>query len=157
VTYGSRMTAPEADDTPETPREPEIELLGKLARGGLFVIRLAFFTAGAAALAYGLKKMWTTGDGWWHELEFRATPSAAGFVWTTVGLPLVLPANTLLERGVPQLALLLASAGMWFGPMALADDSEYGYILRLFATLVAFLCLVVWRTLWRLTETAPKA
>ncbi|MFN3242838.1 MAG: hypothetical protein ACE37K_15160 [Planctomycetota bacterium] len=151
------MTEPEADDTPETPREPEIELLGKLARGGLFVIRMALLAAGVAALGYGLKKTLTIGDGWaWGGLEFRSTPSAAGFVWMTVGLPLALPANTLLNRGMPQAALLLTSAAMWFGPMALADDSAYGWILRLFATLVAFLCLVVWRTLWRLTEMEPR-
>jgi hypothetical protein len=121
------MTEPEADDTPETPREPEIELLGKLARGGLFVLRMAFLAAGVAALGYGLKKTLTIGDGWaWGALEFRSTPSAAGFVWMTVGLPLALPANTLLDRGLPQAALLLTSAAMWFGPMALADDSAYG-------------------------------
>lgn len=151
------MTEPEADDTPETPREPEIELLGKLARGGLFVIRMAFLAAGLAALGYGLKKTLTTGDGWaWQELVLRDAPSAAGFVWMTVGLPLALPANMLLNRGLPQFALLLTSVGMWFGPMALGDDSDYGYILRMFATLVSFLCLVVWRTLWRLTDATQK-
>ncbi len=143
----------EPADLPEPPpREPEIELLGKLARIGLFAIRVAMFVAGTAALAYGLTKSLTSGDGWeWLSLEWRARPSAAGAVWLTVGLPLVLPANVLLDRGLPQAALLGLSAVMWFMPWTLGDDSEYGYILRLFATLVAFLCLVVWRTLWRLT------
>ena len=51
----------------------------------------------------------------------------------------------------PDAELLTAALGI--APIALSDDSDYGYILRLFATLVAFLCLVVWRTLWRLTST----
>ncbi len=146
------MASP-ADPPEPPPREPEIELLGKLARLGLRGIRLVLLAAGAAALAYGAKRSLTTGDGWpWLPLELRAQLSATGFVWMTVGLPLVLPADVLLNRGLPQAALLLLSACMWFLPWTLGDDSAYGYILRLFATLVAFLCLVVWRTLWRLTK-----
>lgn len=139
-------------DAPEPPREPEIEFLGKLARAFLLVARLALGVAGAASLAYGLKKTWTDGDGWaMDQWAFRAMPSAAGFVWITLGLPLVLPANTLLNRGRPQAALLATAVALWFGPMALPDDSDYGFVLRMFATLVAFLSLVMWRTLWRLT------
>ena len=152
------MTSP-AEEPDLNPREPEIELLGKLARGGLFAVRLAFLCAGAASLAYGLKKSLTAGDGWdWQQFAWRSAPSAAGALWVTLGLPLVLPADCLLRRGRAQTALLLTTALLWFGPMALGDDSDYGYVLRLFATLVAFLCLVVWRTLWRLTGTGlPRA
>ena len=147
------MTSP-ADEPDLNPREPEIELLGKLARGGLFAARLVLLCAGAAALVYGLKKTWIEGDGWsWQDVALRSVPSASGSVWIAVGLPLALPADALLVRGLRQVALLLVSVGLWFGPMLLEDDSEYGYILRLFATLIAFLCLVVWRTLWRLTDT----
>lgn len=145
----------DSDESGEaTPREPEIELLGKLARGFLFAARAALAAAGAAAVAFGLVKSLTDGAGWEPgTLAWRAEPSAAGAVWVTLGLPLVLPAATLLRRGLGQVALLLASVALWFGPSSLGDDSDYGYILRMFATLVSFLCLVVWRTLWRLTGT----
>ena len=143
-----------ASEEEQEPREPEIELLGKLARGGLWTVRAAFVAAGLAALAYGLKKTLATGDGWaWGHLQWLATPSAAGAVWLTLGLPLALPADLLLNRGRARAALLLTAAGLWFAPMALSDDSDYGYILRMFATLVSFLCLIVWRTLWQLTST----
>ena len=136
------------------PREPEIEVLGKLARGGLFCVRAAFLLAGAAALLYGLKRTLATGDGWqFGAFEWRAAPSASGAVWLALGLPLALPADCLLRKGRGQAALLSASVALWFAPIALADDSDYGYVLRMFATLVAFLCLAVWRTLWRLTDT----
>jgi len=150
--------SPASEDPGLNPPEPEIELLGKLARGGLFMVRFAFLAAGVAALAYGLKKSLTVGDGWsWSHLQARGAPSAAGAVWLTLGLPLVLPADALLSRGRAQVALLLLSGGLWFGPIALGDDSDYGFVLRLFATLVSFLCLVVWRTLWRLTSTGLPA
>ncbi|MGC6486835.1 MAG: hypothetical protein ACON4Z_04260 [Planctomycetota bacterium] len=151
---------PDLEPGPErAPREPEIELLGKLARAGLLLVRLAFLCAGAASLAYGLKKSLTVGDGWdWQQFAWRSTPSAAGALWVTLGLPLALPADFLLRRGRTQTGLLVATALLWFGPTVLPDDSDYGYVLRLFATLVAFLCLAVWRTLWRLTGTGlPRA
>jgi hypothetical protein len=145
---------PSEEQGEAAPREPEIELLGKLARGFLFAARAALAAAGVASLAFGLVKSLTDGASWQPgELVWRAEPSAAGAVWVTLGLPLVLPAATLLRRGGGQVALLLASAALWFGPSSLEDDSDYGYILRIFATLVSFLCLVVWRTLWRLTGT----
>ena len=59
----------------------------------------------------------------------------------------------MLRRSVRQVALLSVSLALWFLPVALGDDSDYGYILRIFATLVAFLSLAVWRTLWRLGDT----
>lgn len=143
-----------AEDPDLNPREPEIELLGKIARAGLFALRAAFLLAGVTAIVYGLKRTFAEGDGWaWDTFAWRSTPSASGAVWLTLGLPLAAPAGTLLDRGRAQAVLLTASATLWIAPIALSDDSDYGYILRLFATLVAFLCLVVWRTLWRLTST----
>ena len=148
-----------AEPSEPGPREPEIELLGKLARAGLFVIRVVFLVAGVTAVLYGLKRTFVEGDGWaWGDFAWRATPSASGAVWLTLGLPLAAPASAMLDRGWARRALLLTSAALWVGPAALGDDSDYGYILRLFATLVAFLCLFVWRTLWRLTDTGlPRA
>jgi len=142
------------DEPDMNPREPEIELLGKLARGFLFAARAVFFLAGVTAIIYGSKRTLIQGGGWeWPGFAWRAMPSASGAVWVALGLPLVLRADGVLNRGRTQLALIIASAMLWFGPMWLQDDSAYGYILRLFATFVAFLCLVVWRTLWRLTST----
>ena len=40
-----------AETSEPSPREPEIELLGKLARAGLFVIRVVFLVAGVTALS----------------------------------------------------------------------------------------------------------
>ena len=139
-------------DSDTNPREPEIELLGKLARGFLLAARGVFFLAGVTAIIYGSKRALIQGGGWeWPGFAWRAMPSASGAVWAALGLPLVLRADAVLNRGRTQFALIIASAMLWFGPILLQDDSAYGYILRLFATFVAFLCLAVWRTLWRLT------
>ena len=147
------MTEPPAD--PDlNPREPEIELLGKIARGALFCSRVVLVVAGVVAVLYGLKRTLTTGSAWTlGGFEWRESPSASGAVWLTLGLPLALPADVMLRRSVRQVALLSVSLALWFLPVALGDDSDYGYILRIFATLVAFLSLAVWRTLWRLGDT----
>ena len=147
------MTEPPAD--PDlNPREPEIEFLGKIARGALFCGRVVLFVAGVVAILYGLKRTLTTGTSWPPGgYEWRDSLSASGAVWLTLGLPLALPADVMLRRSMRQVALLGVSVALWFLPITLGDDSDYGYILRIFATLVAFLSLAVWRTLWRLGDT----
>lgn len=132
-----------SEHTETPPREPEIELLAKLARGGLRTARAALWLAGLAAIAYGLHRTL-------FDERATTTPSASGTVWLTIGLPLMLRANWLLDASWRRYLLLLSSAVLWFAPMMLTDDSSYGFVLRIFATIVAFLCLVVWRTLWRL-------
>ena len=42
-------------------------------------------------------------------------------------------------------------------PVCFENDSPYGYILRMFATLISFLSMLVWRTLWRLTQPDDAA
>lgn len=134
-------------DPTSPPREPEIEFLGRVATRGLVVLRTAFWLAGAVAIAYGA----------WRALlapEREGPASALGPVWVAVGVPLVLPVDWLFGRG--RFAVLGISAALWFLPMLLPDDHRFGFVLRMFATLVACLSLLVWRTLWRLTlASAP--
>lgn len=139
---------------PPPPREPEIEFLGKVAHVVLRLIRVVLFTAGAYSIASGIAQM--TGP---HEdpegfLKFLLIPSATGTIWLwfTLGLMLVVPSKWIFTKGPAPWALLAVNALLWFVPMALGDDSRYGYILRMFASLIAFLTMLVWRTLWRLTE-----
>jgi len=141
---------------PPPPREPEIEILGMIAHGALALIRVVFFGAGVWAIVYGIQKMreplLSPGPG----LATVALPSAAGTVWLALGLPLILRCKWMFTKGALQWSLLVILALMWFVPMGLNDDSPYGYILRMFATLVSILSLLVWRTLWRLTEPDIK-
>jgi len=145
----------------------------------LMVVRVVLWAAGAAAIGWGVWKLFfetsNVGlisfsnllDGEYsddRELtgeELRVITSkarelgliesaAAQFVWFCPGIPLVLPADTFFTRR--RWWLLGASAALWFAPMLLDDDSPYGYLLRMFATLSAFLTLFVWRSLWKLTK-----
>ena len=128
---------------PATPREPEIEFLGRFATGGLWLLRRALWLAGACAIAYGV----------WRSLQTRVDDSfmsALGPVWVTLGLPLVLPTEWAFGRG--RRWWLGVSVVLWFAPMLLAGEHAWGFVLRMFATLIAFLSLAVWRTLWRLTH-----
>ena len=138
---------------PAAPHEPEIEFLGKLAHGFLATARVVLWLAGAAAISYGC----------WQLLRGTTPPMARGdasmlapitasIVWFPLGLPLVLPADWLVTRHRYRIWLLLVCALLWFIPMLLGDASRYGYILRMFATLISFLSLLVWRTLWQLTK-----
>jgi hypothetical protein len=47
---------------------------------------------------------------------------------------------------------LAVGALLWFAAALLPGEREYGFVLRMFASLVACLTLLVWRTLWRLTQ-----
>lgn len=137
---------------PPPPREPEIEFMGKVAHGVLALIRVVFFGAGVCAIVYGVQKMGEPPENPPPALGSTGLPSAAGTVWLTLGLPLIVRCNWIFTKGATRWVLLAISALLWFAPMGLDDDSAYGYILRMFATLVSFLTLLVWRTLWRLTE-----
>ncbi len=133
---------------PNAPHEPEIELLGRIARHGLWFLRRVLWVAGAFAVGYGLVRTWSADE--------VATPSATvpalGFVWMCAGSPLLCRVDWLFGRG--RWLALVAGALLWFGPSLLAADPEYGFVLRAFASLIACVTLLVWRTLWRLTASA---
>ncbi len=139
---------------PTPPREPEIEFLGMLARGMVRLVRVALWCGGAYALVYGFQQM----------LDPSTTPEVPGFeshsdrgaVWFALALPLVVPAKWVLEKGPMTLGMLTIFVTLWFAPMLLSNDSPYGYILRLFATLISLMSILVWRTVWRLTLPDPK-
>lgn len=127
---------------PAPPVEPEIELLRRVARGGLAAIRTVFVAAGSFGLWAG-----TFGPPRWSGLGGEQ-PDV--FVFACVGLPLVLPPELWLGRG-RWLALLLGIAACLL-PMLHDGDHRYGYVLRGFGMLVACLTMVVWRALWSLTR-----
>jgi hypothetical protein len=128
------MTA--SDPTP--PREPEIELLGRIAARAIWVLRRALWLGGVAAVGYGLWRICT-------QVEH-----AAGFVWICVGLPLLLPVGWTFGRG--RACMLTVAAALIWGPSLLPDDQDHAWILRFFAALIPCLTLLVWRTVWRLTR-----
>lgn len=137
------------------PREPEIELLGRIARRGLWVLRRVLWIAGAVGVVYGVSMM----------IAVDAVPDpdpaplpkgpALGFVWICAGWPPIARVGWLFGRG-RWLALGFAAL-LWAGPSLLASDPEYGFILRFFATLIACVTLLVWRTLWRLTAIGSRS
>lgn len=69
------------------------------------------------------------------------------------GLPLLLPLSWLRRFA---LWLLPLFALLWFGPIWLPDLSPYGFILRLFATVVAITALALWNLLTSLTRPTPR-
>lgn len=128
---------------PPTPApEPEIELLRRLARIGLGAIRTVFWLAGALGIHTGV-----FGPPEWTGLRW---PPTHLFVFACAGLPLVLPTDWWLGRRTGAGLFLGAALLMWFAPLLRTGDHPYGFVLRLFATLVACATMIVWRTLWRL-------
>lgn len=125
---------------PTTPREPEIELLGRIAARAIRILRRVLWLAGAAAVGYGLWRFLTQSE------------RAGGFVWICVGLPLLLPIGWTFGRG--RWRMLAVAAALVWGPSLLPDDRDHGWILRCFAVLIPCLTLLVWRTVWRLTKAA---
>ena len=144
------------ETTAEPPREPEIEFLGKLAHGFLAFARVALWGAGTAAIGYGIWQTFLAGSdpALAGETDPALSPTASHLVWFPLGLPLVLPADWLLTKNRHRIWILAVSVMLWFTPMLFGDASRYGYILRMFATLISFLSLLVWRTLWQLTKPA---
>jgi hypothetical protein len=116
-------------DDPTTPREPEIEAMARGARRFLWVLRRALALAGWYGLGYGL----------WRCVVADGAPSSKGCLWLAAGLLLVLRVEWTFGRG--RWLALGACATTWWLP-----------IVRVFASLAAFLSLFVWRTLWSLTK-----
>ncbi len=140
------------------PIEPEIEFLGKLARGFLRVLRGAFAVAGTVA---AVVVVWRTFDtsppadllfppGVVYEpppLFERFAPNA---VWLAAGLPLLLPVGWTFGRR--WWLLLLAAALLWTLPMLAASDHRWGWLLRIAGTFCGVATMAVWRTLAGLTR-----
>ena len=136
-----------------TPREPEIEFLGKVVQFALLAFRAATVTAGAVALAYGVYGIANPQTVTYIDyiaVGPRLEPIAPYFVWLCVGIPPLLPTGWLFGRG--RWAMLLVGLALWLGPHALDGDSDYGYLIRFFASLVAVSVLLVWRTVFALTR-----
>lgn len=128
------------------PHEPEIEALARAARGALWLLRIVFWLAGATAIGYGIWRAMNGAD------AHPGSLSATGVVWLCAGLPLVAPVDWLFGRG--RLPALGAAATLWFSASLLPDDVEYGFLLRIFGSVMACLILLVWRTLWGLTASS---
>jgi hypothetical protein len=142
---------------PPPPREPEIEFMGRVAHEALRLIRGAFWVGGVTALVYGYEQYATPSQNpTVVGMSNEVMPSALGTIWFTLGLPLVLPTCWLLKQRWACISMAVLYPLMWFVPMSLPDDSPYGFILRCFTTLVAFSTLLVWRTLWQLTNPNPR-
>ncbi|HEX5050956.1 MAG TPA: hypothetical protein VFZ65_04220 [Planctomycetota bacterium] len=137
------------------PREPEIEFLARMARRALTGLRCLLFVAGLAMIAGAI---WVT----LHPQDVMSEDEpilplaqriAHNLVFVCVGLPLLLPVRWLFARG--RWPALGGLAVLWFGPMLLEGDHAYGWLIRFFASFVAFACLLVWRTLSSLSMVPP--
>ncbi|MBM3974403.1 MAG: hypothetical protein FJ301_09925 [Planctomycetes bacterium] len=126
---------------PTTPREPEIEAMARGARRFLWVLRRALALAGCYGLGYGL----------WRCFLTEGAPSSKGFLWLAAGVLLVLRVEWTFGRG-RWTALALCAALWWLPLVAFVDEEPHAWIVRVFASLAAFLSLFVWRTLWSLTK-----
>ena len=76
---------------------------------------------------------------------------AGNLVWCCIGIPLLLPTKWLFGRG--RWPMLLVGFLLWFGPMGIEGDHDYGWLIRFFASLVAVSVLSVWKTIFALTQT----
>jgi len=128
------------EPTPIAIPEPEIRFLARLVGVGLRVFRAATIIAGSYSTVHALQGI--SGN----------TETAKFYVWLCIGLPPLLPVRWLFSRYGA--ILLLPGLALWFGPGQLGDDSNYGYIIRMFATGVALSVLLVWRTVYRLLPPA---
>ena len=142
----------------QPPHEPEIEALGRVAHGFLWLVRRVLWLAGLGGVGYGLWRCWAEGGAGWTFVapySLVTMPSAKGVVWVGLGFPALLPVGWTFGRG--RWLVLAISAALWFGAMALPDDHRYGFVLRIVATFVVAATMLVWRTLWRLTSSAAAA
>ena len=140
------------------PREPEIEFLARAARAGLRGVRVVLWLAGVVGIAAGsyllLRPDAASPVDVDANLAFGDSP-AHDFVWFCPGILFVLPVDWTFGRG--RWPLLVVSALLWFGPLVFPDDHRFGVVLRVFASGVAVASLLVWRTLWRLSDAATAA
>ncbi len=139
------------------PREPEIEFLGKLARRALVGLRCLLFVAGAVAIAGAIYVTLDPRVLLWEDELIPALPAriAHNLVFVCVGIPLLLPGRWLFARG--RWIALAAGCALWFGPMLLEGDHEYGWLIRMFASFVACASLLILRTLRTLTAATSAS
>ncbi|MBK8097573.1 MAG: hypothetical protein IPK26_10720 [Planctomycetes bacterium] len=80
---------PTSPPPPPPPREPEIELLGRIARRFLWLVRRVLWLAGVAAIAHDI---WRSGvnSGWSlvAPASLVSWPAATGIAWLCLGTPL---------------------------------------------------------------------
>lgn len=141
-------TDPTTPPPPPAPvREPEIVFLGKVVRIGLRVFRGATQLAALLGIFYGVSQVLPgTND---------SPPIAPQFVWLCIGIPPLVSTTWLFGPG--KWLMLALGLLLWIGPHFLEGDSDYGYILRFFASLVAISVLFVWRTVFDLSLRAESA
>ena len=105
------LSSSSASTPPASPREPEIEVLARLVRGGLWCLRRALWIAGAVAIGHGLMGCWDS-----------STLSAPPIVWLCVGVPLVCRVDWLFGRG--RWWALATGVLSWFGAALLPADHQ---------------------------------
>jgi len=143
----------EAPAPTPTPREPEIEALGRLAHGFLAFARGVFVLAGLGFVGFGLTQLLTGRTGLSEVTPGKlVTDHHIDVVWLCLGLPMLPPVDWTFGRG--RWLVLAVLAALVVTPMLLGGDDDYGFVIRAFAGLVALASLAVWRTLWKLTTPA---
>ncbi len=135
--------------------EPEIDALGRIARIGLRVLRWLSVLVGLAAIAGAFFTVYYPVPIYSDDIPPLPTLIAHQVTFVCLGLPLVLPIAFTFGRG--RWIALGIGALLWFGPMLLEGDHDFGFVVRMFATLVAIAALAVWRTLFGLTNPTKQA
>jgi hypothetical protein len=125
---------------PQAITEPEIRFLAQVIGACLLLFRVATVIAASYSIYHALAGIHGNAE------------TARFYVWLCIGLPPLLPVRWLFSRAGA--LLVLPGLLLWFGPGQLSDDSDYGYIIRIFATGVALSVLLVWRTVYRLLPSA---
>lgn len=135
--------------------EPEIDVLGRVARGALHVLRAISILGGLLAIAGAVYTVIDPVPVYSDDVPPTSTVIAHQITFVCLGLPFLPPAAFTLGRG--RWIALTIGALLWFGPMAVEGDHDYGFVIRMFASLVAVAVLAVWRTLIGLTNPTKEA
>jgi len=130
--------------------EREIDVLGRVAHFALRVLRWISILAGLVAIAGAIYTVFDPVPVYSDNIPPTSTVIAHQIVFLCLGLPWVLPVACTLGRGWR--IMLAIGTALWFGPMALEGDHDFGFLVRMFASLVAIAVLAVWRTLYGLSN-----
>ncbi|MCR9247710.1 MAG: hypothetical protein NXI31_22005 [bacterium] len=130
--------------------EPEIDALGRVAHTALHLLRWIAVLAGILAIAAAGYTVYDPVPVYSDDIPPQSTVIAHQFTFVCLGLPLATPIVLWIGRLWP--VGLVIGLGLGFGPMLLAGDHDYGFVIRLFATGVSYAVLAVWRTLVGLTN-----
>lgn len=149
----SYHASPMTDSQPPflSPPEPAIDRLGAIARLALRTLRGMFWVAGAMALAVGVYAGLDPHQAVYSERDLPPLSQriAENSVWWCLGAPLVTPVGFLLGSG--RWYMLGLGTLLCVGPCLLPGDHDYGVVLRVFASFVGTIVLVVWRVAFGLT------